>query len=203
MLTGKHIMSILSKSKFNGTIRSIRTSKAKLAELVHVALVTAAYHAHSRHGNAEPFNQVLDAVGDALHVSAISKWAEQFGCVRIEKGRFVLNKAKHKTDRIEDEDQFAERAAELLAGERWDSLNEGQAARTPSIFAPDAAIDRLVAKLTSKGEAGLAEAIAKAALSYRAENGTTANDAPATPEALAALVPPSKKRRAANAAVTH
>lgn len=141
-------MSVLTKNQFNAAIRGISKNREVLQASVQEALITATYYA-MKDGNAEPFNQICDAVGNAVYLKGITLWAETYAPVMVKDGSFVLNKKAAKEYNVLNEDDFAPIEGEIRQGVTWYDIAPRQ--RAVSIFEPSGYLSSVAKKLEREG----------------------------------------------------
>lgn len=141
-------MSVLSKTQFKSMVKRLTKSREALQTDVQEALITATYYA-MKDGNAEPFNQICDAVGNAVYLKGITLWAETYAPVMVKDGSFVLNKKAAKEHNVLNEDDFAPIEAEIRQGVAWYDIAPRQ--RAVSIFEPSGYLSSVAKKLEREG----------------------------------------------------
>ncbi len=146
-------MAVMTTKQLNSAISAIRKARVKMQELVHEALVSATFYA-MKDGNVTPFNQLLDAVGQATHIKGITMWAELNAPVIVREGAFTLNKTAKKEIHIENVDDFAPYEADIRQQPKWYEVAPKQKAE--SIFMPDSYLGKVADKLEREGFAELA-----------------------------------------------
>lgn len=105
-------MSVMTTKNLTASIRSIKSNRVKLQGIIQEALISCAYYA-MKDGNTTPFNQLLDAVGNSIHVKGITMWAELFAPVHVKDKQFVLSKKRRDEHAVLNEDDFAPFEAEM------------------------------------------------------------------------------------------
>lgn len=153
-------MAIMTSKQLSAAIRSIKSNREKLQEQVHEALIAATFYA-MKDGNATPFNQILDAVGNATHVKGITTWAETYAPVLVRDGQFTLNKTAAKEHDVKTLEDFGPYEAELRDGVKWYEIAGKQ--KATSIFDPSDYLGRVAVKLTKEGFPDLALQVKAAA----------------------------------------
>lgn len=156
-------MSVMTKSQFSKTINGITKSREVLQATVQEALITATYYA-MKDGNAEPFNQICDAVGSAVYLKGITLWAETYAPVIVKDGSFVLNKKAAKEHNVLNEDDFAPIEAEIRQGVAWYDIAPRQ--RAVSMFEPSGYLSSVAKKLEREGFPELANEMKRVASKY-------------------------------------
>ena len=152
-------MSVMNAKSLSAAIKSIRNNREKLQEQVHEALVSAAYYALSKDANTTPLNQVLDALGNSMHVKGVARWVEFNLPVMVKDSKFVLTKAG-KDVALQSEDEFAEWEIQLRASPKWYEIAGKQ--KVESVFDTVAYLDRVYKKLESEGQKEVADTLRKA-----------------------------------------
>lgn len=153
-------MSIMTKVQFSKTVKGITKNREALQDAVQEALITATYYA-MKDGNSEPFNQICDAVGQAVHIKGITLWAETYAPVMIKDGSFVLNKSAAKEHNVLNEEDFAPIEAEIRQGVTWYEIAPKQKAQ--SMFEPSAYLSSAAKKLEREGFPELASEMRRVA----------------------------------------
>jgi hypothetical protein len=146
-------MSVMTSKQLSSAIKSIKTNRVKLQENIQEALIAATFYA-MKDGNITPFNQLLDAVGNATHLKGITMWAETYAPVIIRKGEFTLNKTMAKEHDINSEADFAPYEVEIRAGAKWFEIAGEQ--KVVSIFDPANYLGKVADKLAKEGFPDLA-----------------------------------------------
>lgn len=147
-------MSVMTSKQLSTTIKAIKRGREKLQHAIQEALVSASFYA-MKDGNVEPFNQLLDAVGNATRIKGLTMWAETFAPVIVRDGKFTLNKTAKKEISVETADDFAQFESEMRAGPTWYEIAGEQKAE--SIFDPSPYLGKVADKLEKKGFADLAK----------------------------------------------
>lgn len=141
-------MSVMSSKQLSTTIKTIKRSREKFQVAVQEALISCAFYA-MKDGNVEPFNQLLDAVGNATRIKGLTMWAETFAPVIVRDGKFNLNKTAKKSIAVTSEADFAEFEVDMRAGPAWYEIAGEQ--KVESIFdAPDY-LERVIKHLRKHG----------------------------------------------------
>lgn len=141
-------MSVLSKTQFNKAVKGIAAKRETLQNDIQEALITATYYA-MKDGNAEPFNQICDAVGNAVYIKGITLWSETYAPVLIKDGSFALNKSAAKEHNVLNVDDFAPIEAEIRQGVTWFDIAPRQ--KAASMFEPSSYLGRVASKLEKEG----------------------------------------------------
>ena len=149
-------MSVMTAKQLTSAIKSIRTSREKFQEQVHEALIASTFYA-MKDGNVTPFNQLLDAVGNATHIRGITMWAETYAPVIIRQGVFTLNKSAAKEHNVTTEADFEAYEAEIRQGAKWYEISGPQ--KAVSIFDPANYLGKVADKLEKEGFVELAKSI--------------------------------------------
>ena len=144
--------------KFAAQIKGIVASTKNMREQVQAALIAATYLCLKNSGGTTPFQQILDAVGNAAHRQGITAWVETFAPVILQKNKLLLNKTAWKGLDIEgilaDFDKFiAESGMDQVL---WYAIAEKQNT-TESIWNYGTACDGLFKKLEKNGQPELAK----------------------------------------------
>lgn len=163
-------MSVMTSKQLSITIKTIKRNREKLQHAVQEALISASFYA-MKDGNVEPFNQLLDAVGNATRIKGLTMWAETFAPVIVRDGKFNLNKTAKKEIHVENEDDFAEYEAEMRAGPTWYEIAGEQ--KVQSIFDPAPYLGKVADKLEKEGYADLAKQLRAVKGAYEMELITT------------------------------
>lgn len=137
-------MAILNKEELNAGIASIRTSALVARLSIQELLISCAYHV-AKDGQTTPFNDLLEAVGAGTRKAGIVLWAETYGCVQLEKGRFIINKKAKMEAHVIDEASFAPLEIEIRANKMWYDMLPKE--NTPSIFKINNYFDSIIKKL--------------------------------------------------------
>lgn len=156
-------MSVLSKSQFTRAVKSIASKRETLQSDIQEALITATYYA-MKDGNAEPFNQICDAVGNAVYLKGITLWSETYAPVIIKEGRFVLNKSAAKEHSVLNEEDFAPIESEIRQGVTWYDIAPRQ--KAVSMFEPSSYLGRVASKFEKEGFPELATEVKRLAAKY-------------------------------------
>lgn len=146
-------MSVMTAKQLTQSIRGIKAARLKLQDKVQEALISATFYA-AKDGNVEPFNQILDAVGNATHVKGITMWVELNAPAIVREGKFTLNKTAKKEYAVENEDDFVQYEDELRAGVKWYEIAGKQ--KVESVFLPDSYLGKVADKFEKEGYADLA-----------------------------------------------
>jgi len=152
-------MSVMSKSALTAAIKSIRSNRAKLQEQIHEALVSAAYYALSKDNNTTPLDQILDAMGNSLHIKGVTRWVELNLPVVIKNGKFSITKAG-KEIALQNEEEFTEYEIEMRASPKWFEIAGKQ--KRESIFDTVVYLDHVYKKLEKEGQKEVADVLRKA-----------------------------------------
>ena len=141
-----------TKKLFSAKVRSIKAGTTKLRDDIQDALVAAFYLTLKDH-NTEPFNQILDAVGSAVHRQGISMWAELNAPVRIVKDRFLLNAVAFKA--MDADGILADFDAHLTESGMFDQkwwLVAKKQNTTDSVWDFDSSVARLIKRLETDAD---------------------------------------------------
>lgn len=149
-------MSVMTAKQLTNAIKSIRTSREKFQEQVHEALIASTFYA-MKDGNVTPFNQILDAVGNAAHIRGITMWAETYAPTIVRQGQFTLNKSAAKEHNVTTEADFEPYEVEIRQGAKWYEIAGPQ--KAVSIFDPANYLGKVADKLEKEGFAELAYSI--------------------------------------------
>jgi hypothetical protein len=141
-------MAIMTKTQLSGAIRSIKTSRARLQDQIQETLISATFYA-MKDGNVTPFNQLLDALGNSMHIKGVTMWAEVNAPVLVRDKAFTLNKTAAKALHVENEDDFAEYEADMRATAKWYEIAGPQ--KVESIFDPMNYLGKVADKLQKEG----------------------------------------------------
>lgn len=152
-------MSVMTAKALNAAIKSIGTSREKLQEAIHEALISCAYFS-MKDGNVTPFNQLLESVGNAARIKGIAMWAELNAPVIIRQGEFVYNKTAGKALHVTCEDDFTEYEIEMRLMPKWHEVAGKE--KVPSIFDCPKYLEGVYKKLEKEGQQDVAEVLKKA-----------------------------------------
>lgn len=141
-------MSVLNRVQFKNAIKNIGKKREALQHDIQEALISATYYA-MKDGNAEAFNQICDAAGNAVYVKGITLWAETYAPVMIKDGHFVLNKSAAKEHDVLNGEDFAPIEAEIRQGVAWYDIAPKQKAQ--SMFEPSTYLATVAKKLEREG----------------------------------------------------
>jgi hypothetical protein len=156
-------MTIMTSSQLRGAITTIRTNSTKLRETIHEALVSATYYAY-KDGNAETYNQILEAVGNGTHKRGITLWVELVaGIAHVKEGKFALNKKVRNEAGIINEETFAA-IEEEIRKVAWHEVAGEQKAK--SVFDADKYLDGVIRKLERESSSELAELVKTALIQF-------------------------------------
>lgn len=149
-------MTIMTAKQLTVAIKGIKTNRVKLQDSIQEALISATFYA-MKDGNTTPFNQILDAVGNATHIKGITMWAEVNAPVIVRDKAFTLNKTAAKeldVTRIEDFTPYEE---DMRSGAKWYEIAGAQ--KVESIFDPMGYLGKVADKLQKEGFEELAQSI--------------------------------------------
>lgn len=156
-------MAVLNKVQFKNAIKSITKTREGLQSAIQEALISATYYA-MKDRNAEAFNQICDAAGNAVYIKGITLWAETYAPVMIKDGSFVLNKSAAKEHDVLNEEDFAPIEAEIRQGVAWYDMAPKQKAQ--SMFEPASYLATVAKKLEREGFPELATEAKRLAAKY-------------------------------------
>lgn len=149
-------MSIMTAKQLTSAIKSIKGNRTKLQEQIHEALISASFYA-MKDGNATPFTQLLDAVGNATHLKGITMWSELNAPVIVRDGEFAINKSARKELHVTTEADFAPYEKDMRDGPKWYEIAGKQ--KVESVFDPMSYLGRVADKLDKEGFGDLALAV--------------------------------------------
>lgn len=152
-------MSVMNKTQLTAAIKAIRGNREKLQAQIHEALISAAYYALSKDSNTTPLNQVLDAMGNSLHVKGVTRWVEFNLPIIVKDEAFTLTKAG-KEVALQNEAEFAEWEMRLRASPKWFEIAGKQ--KVESVFDCPAYLAGVYKKLEKEGQKEVADTIRKA-----------------------------------------
>lgn len=151
-------MAIIALGVLSNRIANIRKSKEAFRADVQEVLVSVAYQAC--HGNANPANELLEAVRDTVNIKGITLWLETFAPLIVRKDAFAINKGMAKTMSVASEADFAPYEVEMRKVNWWELA---PAQKATSMFEADSyieeAIARMAKKLNAEGKPDLARAV--------------------------------------------
>lgn len=99
-------MAVMKEKDLYKAISRVGETQGKLRDQIQDALVSAMYYV-MKDCNAQPLNNLLQAVGNAGNITAISHWATTMGPVYVKDGKLAVSKAAAKEAGVIDEDTFA------------------------------------------------------------------------------------------------
>ena len=153
-------MALIANAVLSSRIANIRRNKDALRLDVQEVLVSVAYQA--ARGNANPANELLEAVRDTVNIKGITLWLETFAPLIVRKDAFAINKGMAKTMHVTDEASFAQYEVEMRKVNWWDMAPPQKA---KSIFEAgnylDGAFDRMAKQLNNHGKPDLANRVAE------------------------------------------
>lgn len=85
----------MEAKKLNQLIKSIGTSAKTAREQIQIALCGCAYQVVF-HRNTDPFNRLLEAVGNGTRKEGMLKWASTYAPIHFAKGEVKLSDARQK-----------------------------------------------------------------------------------------------------------
>lgn len=144
---------VMNSKQLKNAIAGIKRNREKLQEQIQDVLIAATFYA-MKDGNVTPFNQLLEAVGNATHVKGITIWSETFAPVMVRDGAFTLNKTAAKEHDVHSVEDFAGYEAELREAVKWYEIAGKQ--KAVSIFDPAGYLGKAADKLDKEGFADLA-----------------------------------------------
>jgi len=140
-------MSIMTKVQLQTAIKSINTGRIGLQGNIQEALINCAFYA-MRDANAASFEQLLTAVGNAMHIKSITMWAEVYAPVLVRDGKFKINATAMKLMRVTNESDFEPFEREMRKM-NWYEIAGKQPVK--SIFETSAYLKSVIAHLVKKG----------------------------------------------------
>jgi hypothetical protein len=168
------IMTYTTSAAFAKKIASIKTSTVALRADIQSALIDATYLCLAHSGGTSPFQNILDAVGNAAHRQGITQWAETFAPVQLIKDKILLNKTAWNALNLDDYrvnvilpefEAYIESTGMNEASNLWYVIAK-EKNTTTSVFDLDKSFDAFMKKLEKNDLSGLAEALRNAEQNY-------------------------------------
>lgn len=160
----------ITQKDFTKLVEKIKGSRGAFRGAVQQALVAATYLCIHNSGTTTPFQQILDAAGNTAHRKGITKWAETFAPVAMEKNKVILNKSAYKLLDLEliQKDFSAYVAETEMATTMWDEIAANEN-KTESIFNLDTSFGNFIKKLEKNGLGDLAMTLQAAEQDFMAK----------------------------------
>lgn len=141
-------MTIMTAKELTTAIKGIKTNRVKLQDSIQEALISATFYA-MKDGNTTPFNQLLDAVGNATHIKGITMWTELNAPVLVRDKVFILNKSAAKELDVTCLEDFTPYEEDFRVGAKWYEIAGAQ--KIESIFDPMNYLGKVADKLAKEG----------------------------------------------------
>ena len=162
-------MTYTTSAAFAKKITIIKKSVGSVRADIQSALIDATYLCIENSGGTTPFQQIFDAVGNAVHRQGISVWAETFAPVRMVKDKILLNKTKwdllDREAALANFEQFIVDTGMNEPADLWYMIAKEKNGTT-SIFNLDMTLNAFIKKLEKNDLSGLGAAMRKAEQDY-------------------------------------
>ncbi len=155
-------MAVMKEKELYTAISKVGAAQGKLRDQIQEALVSAMYYV-MKDRNAQPLNNLLQAVGNAGNITAISHWATTMGPVYVKDGKLVVAKAAAKEAGVIDEGTFASHEENMRKVTWYEFAKEKN--KVANVWDAAKGLDNYLSKL-DKVDHALAEVIRLAVAEY-------------------------------------